>query len=294
MSEKQRVTVVGLGLMGAAIARTLVAAGHDVTVWNRTPAKAGPLADAGATVAPDLPTALAASPVSLWCLLDYRVTADLIADEATTRALAGRTVVPSATGGPDDVALVARALEPLGAPLLDAKIMFFPAQAGAPDAELLLSGSREAFAAHEGLLRDVAGACRYLGTDVAAASVLYTAVWAYDFAARFAYMEAAALVEASGLALDDFRASAALRTAQLAGQNRELSDRFAAGDFDGDQATVDIYAEGMDPMLRAFGAAGVRPRLLEGVAAYAEAAQRAGHGLRDVSVVFDLLRRRLL
>ena len=34
------VTCVGLGLMGSALARALLAAGHEVSVWNRTPEKA--------------------------------------------------------------------------------------------------------------------------------------------------------------------------------------------------------------------------------------------------------------
>ena len=141
---------------------------------------------------------------------------------------------------------------------------------------------------------DVAGVCRNLGTDVTAASVLYTAVWAYDFASRFAYMEAAALVEASGLSLTDFDQSAALRTSQFAAQNAELSDRFARGDFDGDQATVDIYAEGMAPMLNAFSKVEVKAYMLEGVGKYSSAAEHAGYGLKDVSVIFDMLRKHTL
>jgi 3-hydroxyisobutyrate dehydrogenase len=39
------VTVLGTGLMGAGMARSLARAGHQVTVWNRTPEKAHPLAD---------------------------------------------------------------------------------------------------------------------------------------------------------------------------------------------------------------------------------------------------------
>jgi len=40
--------VVGLGAMGARIARRLLDAGHEVTVWNRDATKAEPLAGAGA------------------------------------------------------------------------------------------------------------------------------------------------------------------------------------------------------------------------------------------------------
>jgi len=45
-----KVGFIGLGRMGTAMAQRLLQAGHEVAVFNRTPAKAKPLADAGATV----------------------------------------------------------------------------------------------------------------------------------------------------------------------------------------------------------------------------------------------------
>lgn len=45
-----KVGVAGLGAMGAAIAARLIEVGHEVTVWNRTPDKAKPLAEVGAKV----------------------------------------------------------------------------------------------------------------------------------------------------------------------------------------------------------------------------------------------------
>ncbi|HVV63138.1 MAG TPA: NAD(P)-dependent oxidoreductase [Pseudolabrys sp.] len=55
-----KIGIPGLGAMGAAIAARLIEVGHDVTVWNRTAAKARPLADAGAKIAAT-PAALAAA-----------------------------------------------------------------------------------------------------------------------------------------------------------------------------------------------------------------------------------------
>lgn len=43
--------LAGLGAMGSQIAARLMEVGHQVTVWNRTPEKTKPLADAGAKVA---------------------------------------------------------------------------------------------------------------------------------------------------------------------------------------------------------------------------------------------------
>jgi 3-hydroxyisobutyrate dehydrogenase-like beta-hydroxyacid dehydrogenase len=49
MSTKPRsIGWLGTGRMGAAMAARLIDAGEDVTVWNRTPSKTGPLVDRGA------------------------------------------------------------------------------------------------------------------------------------------------------------------------------------------------------------------------------------------------------
>jgi 3-hydroxyisobutyrate dehydrogenase len=52
--SKQRIGWIGMGRMGYPMAERLLKAGYDVTVWNRTRAKAEPLAKAGATVVDNL------------------------------------------------------------------------------------------------------------------------------------------------------------------------------------------------------------------------------------------------
>ena len=63
-----QVGVAGLGAMGAAVAARLMEVGHRVGVWNRTAAKARPLADAGARIAAT-PAALAAESEAVITLL---------------------------------------------------------------------------------------------------------------------------------------------------------------------------------------------------------------------------------
>ncbi|MCP2011253.1 NAD(P)-dependent oxidoreductase [Duganella violaceipulchra] len=53
-----RIAFLGIGLMGDPMVRRLLAAGHAVTVWNRTFAKAAALADAGAHAVADLADAV--------------------------------------------------------------------------------------------------------------------------------------------------------------------------------------------------------------------------------------------
>lgn len=65
------VTVLGTGLMGAGMARSLARAGYDVTVWNRTPEKARALADEeGIKVVEDLRDALGGADFLLTMLFD--------------------------------------------------------------------------------------------------------------------------------------------------------------------------------------------------------------------------------
>jgi len=53
-----RIGFIGLGTMGGAVAANLLHAGHQVTVWNRSPAKAEPLVAQGAVLAADAAGAL--------------------------------------------------------------------------------------------------------------------------------------------------------------------------------------------------------------------------------------------
>jgi 3-hydroxyisobutyrate dehydrogenase len=53
-TNTQKIGWIGTGRMGYAMAERLIKAGHDVTVWNRTRAKAEPLAKSGAKVADKL------------------------------------------------------------------------------------------------------------------------------------------------------------------------------------------------------------------------------------------------
>src|SRR2546430_3624635 len=76
------VGVAGLGLMGSAIAQRLIEVGHRVTVWNRTPGKAKPLTDAGAS--------LAATPAELASAAEAVIT--ILTDAAAIEAVYGGAV----------------------------------------------------------------------------------------------------------------------------------------------------------------------------------------------------------
>jgi 3-hydroxyisobutyrate dehydrogenase-like beta-hydroxyacid dehydrogenase len=96
------ITVIGLGLMGSALARAIQRAGHDMTVWNRSPAKMQPFVDDGVAAARNVGLAITASPVILICIDSYAVTNTMLQSDDIAPLLTGRTVVQLSTGTPKE------------------------------------------------------------------------------------------------------------------------------------------------------------------------------------------------
>jgi len=99
MSE---VSVIGLGVMGSALARALLEDSHRVTVWNRTSTKAEPLVRDGAILAPSAALAVGASPVVIVCVDNYEVTKTLLSSNEVASSLSDRVLVQLSTGSPQE------------------------------------------------------------------------------------------------------------------------------------------------------------------------------------------------
>ncbi|KAJ2970838.1 hypothetical protein NQ176_g7990 [Zarea fungicola] len=101
------VTVIGIGNMGAALAKALLDAGFKLTIWNRSAQRPQviSLIQAGAEFEGDLQTAIRKSDgVLLVCVVDYDAMYTLLAPldaEDSHTALAGRIVVNVTNGTPN-------------------------------------------------------------------------------------------------------------------------------------------------------------------------------------------------
>src|SRR4051794_6288892 len=83
------IALLGTGIMGAPMARNLLAAGHAVRVWNRTRAKAEPLATDGAVVCATPAEAAAGADILLTMLADATAVEQSVAgDDGALAALA--------------------------------------------------------------------------------------------------------------------------------------------------------------------------------------------------------------
>lgn len=173
MSEKLRVGFAGLGRMGLPMARNVAAAGLPLTVFNRTPEKAEPLAAAGASVA--------ATPAEL--VRDADVVVTMVADADAVRALLegedgilaaaspGLVVVEMSTIGP----LAARELAALcaerGVEMLDAPVSGSTAVAEAAQLVVMAGGEEAAFDRARPVLAAMSKAQLHLGPSGAGAAM---------------------------------------------------------------------------------------------------------------------------
>ncbi|UNZ16796.1 NAD(P)-binding domain-containing protein [Streptomyces sp. 891-h] len=154
--------LLGLGDMGTALAHTWLAAGHSLTVWNRTAAKAEPLAAEGARVAASAADAVSAADLVVVCLLD-----DASVGEALAAAeLTGKDIVNLTTGTPAQARERASWARQRGARFLDGGIMAVPPMIGTPQAGgyIFYSGDHALFEQHRDTLA-VPAATRYVGSD---------------------------------------------------------------------------------------------------------------------------------
>jgi len=147
------VSYLGLGVMGGPMARHLARAGHQVTVWNRSPERIDAWRKAGGVGASSLGVAeaVAGAEFVFFCLGDDP---DVEAVFARAEPALGQCVVVDHTTGSAGLAkrLAARC-EAVGAAFLDAPVS--GGQAGAENGQLtvMVGGDAAAFAAAEPVIK---------------------------------------------------------------------------------------------------------------------------------------------
>ncbi|WP_306186867.1 NAD(P)-dependent oxidoreductase [Streptomyces sp. MK5] len=138
MRQTEKIAFLGLGHMGSPMARRLLAAGHPLTVWNRTAAKAGPLVAEGAVHAASPADAVRDADVVITVLAGPSALA-AVADAVLPALPAGAHWVEMSTVGPDAVRDLAARLGDR-ATLVDAPVMGSTDRAAAGRLGILTGG----------------------------------------------------------------------------------------------------------------------------------------------------------
>src|SRR6059036_754264 len=140
-----RVAVLGTGIMGGPMARNLLRAGHDVTVWNRTKQKAEPLEAEGARVAPTPVDALRDAEIVLTMLADARTVEVTVIESGGLDAMAqGGLWIQSSTIGVAATERLAELAGERGITFVDAPVLGTKKPAEDGQLFMLASGPQDA------------------------------------------------------------------------------------------------------------------------------------------------------
>jgi 3-hydroxyisobutyrate dehydrogenase-like beta-hydroxyacid dehydrogenase len=165
--DKELIGVIGLGLMGTAIAERLLAHGYRVAVWNRTAAKVARIIEQGAE----------------WCenplATCQRVIISLYTTDVVEHVLEqleagwrdGQIIVDTTTGEPAQTAALGRRLDERGVHYLNAPISGSSEQTRSGEATLIVGGARETFTTCADLWSVMGAKVFYVGSWESAAKI---------------------------------------------------------------------------------------------------------------------------
>ncbi|MBI4206859.1 MAG: NAD(P)-dependent oxidoreductase [Betaproteobacteria bacterium] len=161
------IAFIGLGTMGLGIVPRLIAAGHTVTGWNRTPEKAEPLLQAGMRWA-DSPRAAASH---------SEIVFSIVTDAAAVRAIAlgdkgvisglrpGGIYLDMSTIAPQASRALAAEFAKAGLTMLDAPISGSPVTLAAGNASIMVGGDKAAFERVQPVLLAIGPKVTYIGAS---------------------------------------------------------------------------------------------------------------------------------
>jgi 3-hydroxyisobutyrate dehydrogenase len=286
MTDKLTVSVLGTGIMGAAMARNLARAGHTVRAWNRSASKAQPLAEDGVEIAGSPAEAVRGADVVLTMLYDGPAALDVMRQAAEGLG-PGTAWVQSTTAGIEAIADLAAFAREHRLVFFDAPVLGTRQPAEAGQLLVLAAGPVDGRGAVTPVLDAVGARTVWTGEDGAEGSAtrLKLVANSWVLAVTNAAGEALALAKALGVDPQDFfdaidggpldmgylRAKAGL----------VLNDQLTPAQFAVSTAAKDAHL-----IVEAGERAGVR---LDVAAASAERFERAaaqGHGDEDMAAAY--------
>jgi 3-hydroxyisobutyrate dehydrogenase len=199
-NSKPRVAFLGLGIMGSGMARRILGAGFPLTVYNRSPEKAAPLAQAGARIASSPRDAAAEADFVVCMVADDNASRSmwLGGNGALAGAKRGAVLIDSSTVTPSWIKELAEAAKLRGCELIDAPVTGSKNQAAAGELNFIVGGSAEALEKARPVLAVMSRSITHVGPSGSGALLKLINNFLCGVQAA-SYAEAMVLIEKSGL-----------------------------------------------------------------------------------------------
>jgi 3-hydroxyisobutyrate dehydrogenase-like beta-hydroxyacid dehydrogenase len=273
------VAFLGTGLLGGAMVEGMLRRGDQVTVWNRTEAKARALEAFGAKVAATPGDAVAGADRVHMTLPDDEVIEQIVA-AFTPRLAPNAIVIDHTTASPRGTKERVARLNAAGVKYLHAPVFMSPQMARDSVGLILASGPRGVHDAVLDTLEAMTGEVWYLGEqgDLAAAYKIFGNSMLFVIAAGLTDVFAMA----RGLGISAADALTVFSKFQPGGLIKGRGEKMARGDF---SATFELAMARKDMRLMLEAGAGQPMTVLPSIAAAMDEAIAKGHGNDDLGSI---------
>ena len=282
------VTVIGLGLMGQALAGAFLADGHPTTVWNRSAAKAEQLIARGATLAASARDAVAASPLVVICVTDYQAARELL--DPLGDELAGRVLVNLTSGTSKQARETADWATLRGSTYLDGVILAIPPAIGTADAILLYSGPRPAFDTHESTLQSLGGTT-HVGIDHGLSSLYDMAMLSVMWNVLNGFLHGAALLGTAKVDAATFAPFVNQGIGAMTEWVSSYAEQIDAGKFSAVDSTIDTHLAAMEHLIHESESVGINVELPKFVKTLTDRAVAEGRGADSYAAMIEQFRK---
>lgn len=289
--HESAVTVLGLGPMGRALAGAFLDAGVRVTVWNRTPGRDEELVGRGATSAASPAEAVAASALTVVCVVNYDASDAVLRQDAVADALKGRTVVNLTADTPARARDTAAWADEHGIRYLDGAIMTPTTAIGTPEGVFIHSGPAELYDEHRPVLGTLGGTHTHLGEDIGRAAAYDIALLDIFWTAMSGYAHALAMARAEGITARELLPFAQGIGAILPPLFEEFAGDADDGTYSGELNPITSGVSSMAHIVEASESHGIDAGLMRAAEGQARRAIGLGHGTDGITRVTEVLGR---
>ncbi|MFD4903907.1 NAD(P)-dependent oxidoreductase [Kitasatospora purpeofusca] len=286
------VTVLGLGPMGRALAGAFVDAGVRTTVWNRTPGRDAELVARGAVSAATAGEAVAASALTVVCVVNYDASDAVLRRAEVEAALKGRAVVNLTADSPDRARSTAAWAAEHGVEYLDGAIMTPAPSIGTPAAVFLHSGPAELHERFAPVLALLGGTHTHLGEEIGRAAGFDLALLDIFWTAMAGYVHALALAGAEGISGRELAPFAQGIGAILPPLFTEFAEDFDSGSYSGAVNPLTSAVSTMAHVVHTAESHGIESGVMRATEGLVRRTVALGHGADGVSRLAEVLGRR--
>ena len=283
---QKTVLVVGLGHMGAALAGTLLGAGYDTWVWNRTKEKADILLQKGALWSENVWAAVGSVDYVVMCVSNYASSVELF---STCPELDEKVVIQLTTGTASDANSFEGLVRQKQGLYIDGAIMAYPSAIGDQTCLLLVAGSQQVWAKSEALILKLGGQAQYLGEEVGAPSHLDHALIAPSIMMQMAVIQGMHMAQKAGVDLDFYSKMMSSLPGSLKADLKRHTRAIIDKDFSEVQASIRTWKEALDRVLEEGQASKINVDLLNGVNQMLAQGVEQGVGEEDIAALTKIM-----